>query len=106
MYPSSLTPTQPPAGSELLTSLELVLEGYGPSREPPPRHQGLDQILSRLGQTPGELDLYGKPSSPNPGPEKFLARRDGTKQQWMNQGLKATTTFLSRHTLEQWSPVP
>lgn len=44
---------------------------------------------------------------PKPGPpEKLLAHGDGTKQDWVAQGFKATNTYHGSHVLDQWSPVP
>lgn len=62
-----------------------------PQREPPPSHQGLDQTLSQLGQTFRKAGYL----------RQTQAQRDGTKQEWVTQGLQAIATYL-----EQWSPVP
>lgn len=54
-----------------------------PQQEPLPRQRGLDQMLdtlSPLGQTPGQLGLYGNSL------RQTGVRRDGTKQGPVAQG--------------------
>lgn len=93
---ASSLPPSPRQEVVLLTSLRLVLWGYGPSCSRslcPDRLRGLDQTpctRSQLDQTPGELSLYGN-SLP-----QTRALGDGTRQGWVAQGLKAPNTYQGR----------